>query len=270
MRIFKALPLIASLLALGFTSARAQETLTVGATAVPHAEILEFVKPIVAKEGLDLKIKVFSDYIQPNAQLVSGQLDANYYQYRPFLNDYNKQRGTDLVPIVPVHVEPFVAYSTKITAIDQLKNGATVAIPNDPVNGGRGLLLLQKIGLLKLKGKPDLETPEDPLPTLKDITDNPKHLKIIELESAMLPRALSQVDLGALNGNYVLEAKLDVNKSLYIDRGQDGRNIWGEYLVTRPADKDKPAIKILAKALNSDATRDFIRTRYQGQIFPAF
>src|SRR5207237_410445 len=149
------------------------------------------------------------------AQLVSGQLDANYYQYRPFLNDYNKQRGTDLVPIVPVHVEPFMAYSSKIIAIDQHKDGATVAIPNDPVNGGRGLLLLQKVGILKLKGRPELETPEDPLPTLKAITDNPKHLKIVELESAMLPRALSQVDLGALNGNYVLEAMLDVNKSLY-------------------------------------------------------
>ena len=259
----------------GFTllsgsNAQAGEKLVIGATAVPHAEILEFVKPIVAKEGVDLDIKVFSDYIQPNAQLISKQLDANYFQYRPFLNDFNRERGAKLVPIVPVHIEPFVAYSTKITAIDQLKNGATVAIPNDPVNGGRGLLLLQKLGLIKLSGKAELETPEDKLPTTKDILENPKKLKIVELESAILPRALSQVDLAALNGNYVLESKLDVNKSLYIEKGQDGRNIWGEYLVTRPEDKDKANIAILAKALNSEATRQFIKERYQGQIYPAF
>lgn len=270
MKFVKTLGALAAALVLAASPLQAAQKLIVGATAIPHAEILEFVKPIVAKEGLDLDIKVFSDYIQPNVQLVSKQLDANYYQYRPFLNDYNRQRGTNLVPIVPVHVEPFVAYSTKITAIDQIADGATVAIPNDPVNGGRGLLLLQKVGLLKLKGKPELETPEDPLPTLKDIVENPKNLKIVELESAMLPRALSQVDLAALNGNYVLEAKLDVAKSLYIERGQDGKNIWGEYLVTRPEDKDRPEIAILAKALNSDATRDFIKTRYQGQIYPAF
>lgn len=270
MKLVKILTAAVTAFILGISPLAAAQKLIVGATAIPHAEILEFVKPIVAKEGLELDIKVFSDYIQPNVQLVSKELDANYFQYRPFLNDYNRARGTNLVPIVPVHVEPFVAYSSRITAVDQIADGATVAIPNDPVNGGRGLLLLQKVGLLKLNGKPDLETPEDPLPTLKDIVENPKGLKIVELESAMLPRALSQVDLAALNGNYVLEAKLDVNKSLFIDRGQDGKNIWGEYLVTRPEDKDRPEIAILAKALNSDATREFIKTRYQGQIYPAF
>lgn len=248
----------------------AAEKLIVGATAVPHAEILDFVKPIVAKEGLDLDIRVFSDYIQPNAQLASGELDANYYQYRPFLNDYNRQRGTDLVAIVPVHIEPFVAYSTKLTAIDQLADGAKVAIPNDPVNGGRGLLLLQQLGLIKVKGKPVLTSPDDLLPTVRDITENPKNLEIVELESAMLPRALSEVDLGALNGNYVLEAKLDINKALFADRGQDGYNVWSEYLVTRPETKDDPRIRLLAKALNSEETRKFIIDRYKGQIAPAF
>lgn len=268
--LFKTLASTVLSVALLGAPAFAGEKLVVGATAVPHAEILEFVKPIVAKDGLELDIRVFSDYIQPNAQLVSKQLDANYYQYRPFLNDYNRERGTALVPIVPVHVEPFVAYSQKITSVDQIKDGATVAIPNDPVNGGRGLLLLQKLGLIKLKGKAELDTPEDPLPSQKDILENPKNLKIVELESAILPRALSQVDLAALNGNYVLEAKLDLNKSLYIERGQDGKNVWGEYLVTRPENKDDPAIKLLAKALNSDATREFIKERYQGQVYPAF
>ena len=262
---------LAATLALGLTqTAQSAETLVVGATAIPHAEILEFVKPIVAKEGLELDIRVFTDYIQPNAQLVSGELDANYYQYRPFLNDYNKQRGTNLVPIVPVHIEPFVAYSTKITSVDQLAEGATVAIPNDPVNGGRGLLLLQKLGLIKVKGKDVLTSPEDPLPTIKDVVENPKNLKIVELESAMLPRALSEVDLGALNGNYVFEAKLDISKAILADRGQDGYNVWSEYLVTRPETKDDPRVKILAKALNSDETRKFIQEHYKGQIVAAF
>lgn len=260
----------AAALALGLAGAAKAETLIIGATAIPHAEILEFVKPIVAKEGLDLDIRVFTDYIQPNAQLQSGELDANYYQYRPFLYEWNRDRGSDLTAIVPVHIEPFVAYSTKITAIDQLPDGAKVAIPNDPVNGGRGLLLLQQLGLIKLNGKPVLTEPDDALPGLKDITENPKHLEIIELESALLPRALAEVDLGALNGNYVFEAKLDIEKSLFIDRGQDGYNIWSEYLVTRPELKDDPRIAILAKALNSDETRAFIEDHYKGVIIPAF
>ncbi|GHT95839.1 methionine ABC transporter substrate-binding protein [Betaproteobacteria bacterium] len=270
----KTVRLIASALAtlplLFGTVAAAGEKLRVGASPVPHAEILEFVKPIVAKEGVELDIRVFTDYIQPNAQLVSKQLDANYYQYRPFLNDYNRERGTNLVSIVPVHIEPFVAYSQKITDVSQLKPGATVAIPNDPVNSGRGLLLLQRLGLLKLKGKAVLDTPEDPLPGLKDILENPKKLKIVELESAILPRSLQQVDLAALNGNYVLEAKLPLEKSLYIEKGQDGKNVWAEYLVTRPENRNDKAIRILSEALNSQATRDFIEKRYKGAVYSAF
>ena len=251
-------------------AAQAQEKLVIGATAIPHAEILEFVKPIVAKEGVDLDIRVFTDYIQPNAQLVSGELDGNYYQYRPFLNEWNRERGDNLTVIVPVHIEPYVAYSTKISSLDELKDGAKVAIPNDPVNGGRGLLLLQQLGLIKLGWFNTLTSPDDPLPGIKDITENPKNLDIVELESALLPRALNEVDLGALNGNYVFEAGLDINKALFIDNGQDGHNVWSEYLVTRPGDTEDPRIKILAKALNSDETRQFILERYKGQIFPAF
>jgi len=270
MRILKSITIAAGLALAAFGSAKANDTLVVGATAIPHAEILEFVKPILAKDGLDLDIRVFTDYIQPNAQLVSGELDANYYQYRPFLNDYNKERGTSLVPIVPVHIEPFVAYSTKIDAVDKLADGATVAIPNDPVNGGRGLLLLQKLGLIKVSGKPELTSPEDKLPTIKDVVENPKNLKIVELESALLPRALAEVDLAALNGNYVFEAKLDIDKALLIDRGQDGYNVWSEYLVTRPETKDDPRVAKLARALNSDETRKFIEERYKGQVVAAF
>lgn len=270
MSTFKTLALAATA-ALGLAAAaHAQERLVVGATAIPHAEILEFVKPILAADGLDLEIKVFTDYIQPNAQLVSGELDANYYQYRPFLYEWNRQSGTDLTAIVPVHIEPFVAYSTKHTSVDQIPDGGKVAIPNDPVNGGRGLLLLQQLGLIKVAGKAVLTEPDDALPTLKDVTENPKNLEIVELESALLPRALAEVDLGALNGNYVFEAGLDINKALFLDRGQDGYNIWSEWLVTRPELKDDPRIAKLGKALNSEETRKFIADKYKGAIVAAF
>ena len=262
--------LLAGLL-LSVSAAHAADTVVIGASATPHGVVLEHIKPILAKQGVNLQIKVFSDYVQPNAQLVSKNLDANYFQYRPFLNDFNQKRGAQLTAVVPVHIEPFVAYSKKLSSIGELKDGATVAIPNDPVNGGRGILLLAKLNLIKLKpGFDQLKTPEDKLPTVKDIADNPKQLKIKELESAILPRALSQVDLAALNGNYVLEAKLDIKKSLYIEKGQDGNNVWAEYLVTRPGDQNRPAIQKVAAALNSEDTRQFILKHFKGEIYPAF
>ncbi|OTG87009.1 methionine ABC transporter substrate-binding protein [Acinetobacter sp. ANC 4558] len=252
-------------------AAFANQTVTIGANATPHAVILEHIKPELAKQGIDLKIKVYSDYVQPNAQLVSKNLDANYFQYRPFLNDFNAKTKANLVPVVPVHVEPFLLYSVKIKDIKQLKDGATVAIPSDPVNGGRGLLLLAKLNLIKLKpGFNQLTTPTDKLPTIRDIASNPKNLKIKELDSAMLPRVLPQVDIAALNSNYVLDAKLDISKSLYIENGQDGKNIWAEYLVVRPGDEKKPEIQKVAKALNSDSTRQFIKQRFKGEIYTAF
>ncbi|GAB3053261.1 MetQ/NlpA family ABC transporter substrate-binding protein [Acinetobacter apis] len=249
----------------------ANQTITIGASATPHGVILEHIKPELAKQGIDLKIKIYSDYIQPNAQLVSKKIDANYYQYRPFLNQFNSKTQSHLVPIVPVHIEPFVLYSTKINNLKQISQGATVAIPSDPVNGGRGLLLLSKLNLITLKpGFRQPILPTDPLPTVRDIATNPKNLKIKELDSAMLPRILNQVELAALNGNYVLEAKLDIKKSLYIERGQDGKNIWAEYLVTRPEDQNNPAIKKVAQALNSADTRQFIIKNFKGEIYPAF
>lgn len=252
-------------------SAFANQTVTIGASATPHAVILEHIKPQLAKQGIDLKIKVYSDYVQPNSQLVSKKLDANYFQYRPFLNDFNAKTKANLVPVVPVHIEPFLLYSSKIKDIKQLKDGATVAIPNDPVNGGRGLLLLAKLNLITLKPNfKQLSLPTDPLPSVRDIASNPKKLKIKELDSAMLPRTLSQVDLAALNCNYVLEAKLDIKKSLYIERGQDGKNIWAEYLVVRSGDQNKPEIQKIAKALNSDSTRQFIKQHFKGEIYTAF
>ena len=252
---------IAGLMALFSLSAAANETLVVGATPVPHAEILEFVKPQLAKEGVDLKIKVFNDFIQPNQQLAEKNLDANYYQYRPFLDDYNKTRHTNLVPVVGVHIEPFGAYSTKYTSIKDLPDGASIAIPNDPVNTGRALVLLSEAGLITLK------SPEDPQSTEKDITANPHHFKIRPLEGAMLARAVSQVDLAFIFANYDLEAGIDTDKALIVEKG---KSLYIEYLVARPDNINDPGIQKLAKALNSDAVRQFILTRYKGKIAPGF
>ena len=242
-------------------SAQANEKLVVGATPVPHAEILEFVKPELAKEGVDLQIKVFNDFIQPNQQLALKNIDANYYQYRPFLDEYNKERHTDLVPVVGVHIEPFGAYSTKIKNIAELKDGASVAIPNDPVNAGRALVLLEEAKLITLKN------PGDPQSTTRDIVTNPTHLKIRELEGAMLARSVSQVDLAFVFANYALEAGIDTNSALIVEKGKD---LYVEYLVARPDNINDPRIQKLAKALHSDAVRQFILTRYKGQIVPGF
>ena len=242
-------------------SAQAAEHLVVGATPVPHAEILEFVKPALARQGVDLDIKVFNDFIQPNLQLAQKNLDANYYQYRPFLNDFNKTRHTDLVPVVGVHIEPFGAYSAKYTNLAELPDGASVAIPNDPVNTGRALVLLAEAGLLKLKD------PANPQSTQRDITDNPRHLKIRELEGAMLARSVKQVDLAFVFANYALEAGIDTNSALIVEKGKD---LYVEYLVARPDNLQAPGIQKLAKALNSPEVRNFILTRYKGQIAPGF
>lgn len=242
-------------------AALAADTLVVGATPVPHAEILEFIKPALAAEGVALDIKVFTDFIQPNAQLAEKRIDANYYQYRPFLDEYNRNRGTDLVPVVGIHIEPFGAYSSKYRSLEQLPAGASVAIPNDPVNAGRALVLLHESGLLKLKD------PGNPLATLKDIAENPRKLKIRELEGALLARSLAQVDLGFVFANYALEAGIDLKSALIVEQGKD---LYVEFLVARPDNIDDPRIQKLARALNSPALRNFIIERYKGEIAPAF
>lgn len=257
----KTLTALAAFLALNTLGAHAAEHLVVGATPVPHAEILEFIKPTLAKEGVDLDIKVFNDFIQPNLQLAQKNLDANYYQYRPFLNDFNKTRHTDLVPVVGVHIEPFGAYSGKYKRIADLPDGANVAIPNDPVNTGRALVLLAEAGLIKLKD------PSNPQSTQRDITDNPRHLKLRELEGAMLARSVKQVDLAFVFANYALEAGIDTNSALITEKGKD---LYVEYLVARPDNLQDPGIQKLAKALNSPEVREFILTRYKGQIAPGF
>lgn len=241
--------------------AEATQRLVVGATPVPHAEVLEVVKPILAEQGIELDIVVFQDFIQPNAQLAAGELDANYYQYLPFLDNYNAENGTELVPTVPVHIEPFGAFSEKFDRLDEVTDGASIAIPNDPVNAGRALTLLEQEGLI------ELSVPGDPSSTINDIAENPRGLKITELEGAQLARSIDQVDVAFVFANYALDVGIDPLSAIFTDQGNE---LYSEYLVTRPELVDDPRIAALDEALNSDAVREFILDEYEGSIDVAF
>jgi len=242
--------------------AHAGEKLVVAATPIPHAEILELIKPTLAKEGVDLEIKVFTDYVQPNVQVAEKHLDANYFQTKPYLDNFNKGKGTNLVTVVGVHVEPFGGYSKKVKSLADLQDGATVAIPNEGSNSGRALLLLQKAGLITLKD------PTNALATPKDIATNTKHLKFKELESAMLPRVLDQVDLDMINTNYALEAGLNPAKDALVIEGADSPYV--NFLVARPDNQNSDAMQKLAKALTSPEVKAFIDQKYKGAVLPAF
>ena len=258
----KLFPMLGLSLGLVFAVNAHAEKLSVAATPVPHAELLEFVKPELAKQGVELDIKVFTDYVQPNRQVADGQIDVNFFQHQPYLASFNKEHGTTLVPVGLVHVEPFGAYSSKIKSVDQLVTGAQVAIPNDPSNGARALLLLQKQGLITLKD------PSNILATSRDIVDNPKKLRFRELEAATLPRVLPDVDLALINTNYALEAGLNpVADALFIE-GADSP--YANLVATTEAKKSSEAVGKLMKALNSAQVKQFIQTKYKGAIVPAF
>ncbi|RDZ25929.1 MetQ/NlpA family ABC transporter substrate-binding protein [Lysobacter silvisoli] len=238
------------------------DTLTVAATTVPHAEILEVVKPLLAKQGVKLDVHVFNDYVQPNDQVAQKLLDVNYFQTEPYLDAYNRNRGTQLTTVIGVHIEPFGAYSRRYKSLDALPAGADVAIPNDPSNNSRALILLHKAGIIKLRN------PKDPLATLRDVIDNPKKLAFRELDSAMLPRVLDQVDLALINTNYALDAGLDPTRdALTIE---DRNSPYVNFLVARPDNLKDPRVLKLAQALTSPEVKVFIQTKYKGAVLPAF
>ncbi|WJN59519.1 MetQ/NlpA family ABC transporter substrate-binding protein [Pseudomonas sp. SO81] len=257
----KLLTALAAAAALTSAAAQAGE-ISVAATAVPHAELLELVKPALAKEGVDLKIKVFTDYVQPNVQVAEGRLDANFFQHQPYLDEFNASRGTQLVSIAGVHVEPFGAYSSKIKKLADLPQGAQVVIPNDATNGGRALLLLQKAGVIKLKADAGITA------TVKDIAENPKGIKVRELEAATLPRVLAQVDLALINTNYALEAGLNPTQDALAIEGSDSPYV--NILVTTSEKKDNADLQKLAKALHTPEVKKFIADKYKGAVVPAF
>ncbi|MDI1363974.1 MAG: MetQ/NlpA family ABC transporter substrate-binding protein [bacterium] len=270
-RAFVALSLAAATLSLGLlaacgqkpvASSSASDTLTVAATAIPHAEVLEFIKPQLAADGLKIEIKVFNDYVQPNTQVAEKRIDVSYFETLPYLQTFNKDKGTNLIPIIGVHIEPIGAYSAKYKAIADLPQGATVAIPNDASTEGRALLLLSRNNVITLKD------PANPLSSLKDIAANPKGLKFKELEGATLPRVLGQVDLAIINTNYALDAKLNPSKDALLI--EDKKSPYVNYLVGRPDNKDDPRVKTLAAALTTPEVAAFMARKYAGAVVPAF
>lgn len=255
---------LAALAGLG-AAAHAQEVLRVAASPVPHAEILEFIRPQLKAQGVDLQVRVFNDYVQPNLAVSDKQLDANFFQNRPYLESFNKDRKTDIVevPNSDVHIEPFGAYSQKIRKASELREGAVVAIPSDPSNSGRALSLLAREGLIKLKDPSNIKS------TARDIVSNPKKLVIRELESAQLPRALPDVDLALINTNYALEAKLDPGKdALFIESGQ--KSPYANFIASRKDNASSPAVTKLVAALHTPEVRKFIQDKYKGAVIPAF
>lgn len=260
----KRLIALALIIASVANAAVADEVLKVAASAVPHAEILEFIKPLLKAQGVDLQIRVFTDYIQPNLQVEERQLDANFFQHQPYLDAFNREHGTHLVPVPngKVHIEPFGGYSKKIQKISQLRDGALIAIPNDPSNCGRALLLLQRQGLISLKD------PANIFSTAHDIVSNPKKLKIRELEAATLPRILDDVDVALINTNYALAAGLRPTRDALFIEAPDSP--YANLVAARPDNVNSPAIQKLVAALRSPAAKKFVQDKYQGAVLTTF
>jgi D-methionine transport system substrate-binding protein len=239
----------------------AGKTLTVGATAVPHAELLNLVKDDLAKEGITLRVVEYNDYVQPNAALIAGDLDANFFQHIPYLES-NAEWKDALVSAFGVHVEPFGLYSASLKNIADLKDGAAIAIPNDPTNGGRALLLLQSRGLITLKPGTGLEA------TSLDIQSNPKNLRFRELEAAQLPRALQDVDAATINGNYALQAGLNPVRDSLIIEGSESPYV--NIVVVKKGNENDSRIQALSRALRSQKVKDYILSNYDGGVIAVF
>ncbi|MFC9547829.1 MetQ/NlpA family ABC transporter substrate-binding protein [Streptomyces sp. NPDC014603] len=238
--------------------------LVVAASPVPHAEILTFVKDNLAKEaGLELEVKEFTDYVTPNTATEDGSVGANFFQTQPYLDDFNKKNGTHITSVVDVHLEPLGLYSNKVDKADALKNGATVAVPNDTVNEGRALQLLAANGLITLKdGVGTAATPAD-------ITDNPKNLKFKELEAAQTPRSLDDVDAAVVNGNYAIEADLKpAEDALVLESAKNNPN--SNLLAVKEGQEDDPRVKKLADLLTSPEVKKFIDEKYAGSVVASF
>jgi len=244
-------------------TARAQaKPLKIGVTAGPHAQILEVVKPLAARAGLQIQIVEFNDYIQPNAALAQGELDANSYQHKPFLDQQNKDRGYKLVPLALTVTFPIGIYSKKVKSLSEVPGGGRVAIPNDPTNGGRVLLLLQREKVFTLK--PDVGVRA----TVADITDNPRRIRIIELDAAQLPRALDDVDAAAVNTNYAVQAGLQPKRDAIAI--EDADSPYANLIAVREADKERPEFATLVAAYHSPEVKKFVLDTFQGAVLPAW
>jgi D-methionine transport system substrate-binding protein len=242
---------------------RAQDKpMKVGVTAGPHAQIMEVVKKVAEKDGLKLQIVEFSDYVQPNAALAAGDLDANSYQHLPYLEAQIKDRGYKFTSAGYTITFPMGIYSKKIKSLKELKDGARFGVPNDPTNGGRGLLLLQSQGLIKLKPEAGLKA------TPLDIAQNPKKLKIVELDAAQLPRSLDDLDAAAINGNYAESAGLSPTRDAIAVEAPKGP--YANVIAVRTEDKDKPWVAKLVKAYHSPEVKQFVNTQFKNSVIASW
>ena len=246
------------------TKEAAGKTIKVAASATPHAIILEEAKTLLKKQGWDLEIKVFDDYVQPNNVVESGEFDANYFQHIPYLENFNKEKGTHLVNAGGIHYEPFGIYPGTEKKLDELKEGDTIAVPNDTTNEARALLLLQDNGIIKLKDGAGLEA------TVKDIAENPKNIKIQELEAAQVSRVKDEVAFVVLNGNYALEAGYSVEKDsiAYEKSDSEAAKTYVNVIAVKEGNENNEGIKALISVLKSDEIKKFINKKFNGAVVP--
>lgn len=235
----------------------------VGASANPHAKILEEARSYIESKGYELEIKIYDDYVVPNIALEDGELDANFFQHKPYLDNFNKQNNTHLVSVLQVHYEPLGIYAGKASSLDNLQNGAKVAIPNDTTNRARALLLLAAKGLISVNESKGLEI------DINDITSNPLNLEIIPFEAASIPAQLSEVEIAVINGNYAESAKIAHDKLLaQEDKESVAATTYGNIIAVKEGNEEAEAIKVLIEALSQDSIRQYINDNYQGTVIP--
>lgn len=242
-------------------------TITVAAVPTPHAEVLnDVVAPILEEQGYTLEVKEFTDYVQPNTVTEEEEVDANYFQHGPYLENFNEENGTHLVSVAAVHFEPMAIFPGKTTSLDDIQEGAIVAVPNDATNEARALLLLEAAGLIELDADAGITA------TTNDIVSNPYNLDFEELEAANVPNVLEDVDIAVINGNYALEAGLSVSADALQVEAEDSEaaETYANLLVVKEGNEDSAKIKALAEALNSDEVRDYINDTYDGSVLPVF
>lgn len=245
-------------------SKKDDKTIKIAASATPHAEILEKAKPLLEKKGYKLEIKVFDDYVQPNQVVESGEFDANYFQHIPYLESFNKEKGTHLVNAGGIHYEPFGIYSGKKKSLDEIAKGDSIAVPNDTTNEARALQLLQDNGIIKLKDGVGLEA------TVNDIVDNPYDVKIVELEAAQVARVVDETAFVVLNGNYALQAGFSVGKDSIASEKADSEaaQTYVNIIAVKEGNENKDSIKALVEVLKSDEIKEYINETYDGAVVP--
>ncbi|WP_455790747.1 MetQ/NlpA family ABC transporter substrate-binding protein [Clostridium butyricum] len=240
------------------------KVIKIGVTPKPHKEIVDAAVPLLEKEGYKVEITEFNDYVQPNTAVEEGSLDVNFFQHTPYLNEQVQSRGLHLKSVAAIHLEPMGLYSKKITSLDELKDGSTIAVPNDPSNEARALKLLAANGLIKIK--------DGELVTPADIAENPKNLQFSELEAAAVPRAVDDVDAAVINGNYAIEAGFDPTTNAIVkeDKDSEAAKPYANIVVVKEGNENLEKIQALIKALTSDEVRDFINKEYNGAVIPVF